>query len=347
MPLGAFIQTMIQAMLGTMPPAMDSILAALRASSQQVALIAVTTIWQSAMIVSGLAILLGLAPRTSAKYRFSIWAVAFMTLVGLPSLPIFSKLLAAGVSGVSFPSAATEPRTVLSQPWLSIDARWSLLIAAIWIAATLYRSVALALQSIRLRKLWEEAIPVELDSRLNSMLAPNAATCFRRPFQVCTSATLQRPSVIGFLKPRVLIPVWLMARLTTGELEQIVLHEAEHLRRNDDWTNLLQKLCLVLFPLNPVLVWIEYRLCQEREMACDDGVVRITGAPRAYAACLTSLAERGLQRRVEALSLGAWQRRAGAGPTRAQHSAVQELAGACRERRPSWRTRVQSSFRLD
>jgi hypothetical protein len=115
--------------------------------------------------------------------------------------------------------------------------------------------------------------------------------------------------VIGFLAPRILIPAWLMARLTPGELEQIVLHEAEHLRRRDDWTNLAQKLALVAFPLNPALAWMEHRLCREREMACDEGVVRITNAPRAYAACLASLAERGLERRAEALSLGAWQRR--------------------------------------
>ncbi|MEI4861539.1 M56 family metallopeptidase, partial [Klebsiella pneumoniae] len=81
-----------------------------------------------------------------------------------------------------------------------------------------------------------------------------------------------------------LIPDWLFARMTAGELEQIVMHEAEHLRRRDDWTNLLQKLCLVLFPLNPALVWMERRLCREREMACDEGVIRMTRAPRAYAA---------------------------------------------------------------
>jgi hypothetical protein len=120
---------------------------------------------------------------------------------------------------------------------------------------------------------------------------------------------LDRPSVIGFLAPRILIPAWLMGRLTPGELEQIVLHETEHLRRGDDWTNLLQKLLLVAFPLNPALAWMEHRLGREREMACDEGVVRITNAPRAYAACLASLAERGLERRAEALTLGAWQGR--------------------------------------
>jgi hypothetical protein len=185
-------------------------------------------------------------------------------------------------------------------------ARWSLLIAALWAAAALFRAVDLGLHSFRLRKLWKDAIPVPVDSNLNSM---PASIWTRGPVQVCTTATLQRPSVIGFFKPRILIPDWLFARLTPGELEQIVLHEAEHLRRRDDWTNLFQKLCLVLFPLNPALAWIERRLCREREMACDDGVIRITRAPRAYAACLTSLAERRFERRAEALSLGAWQRR--------------------------------------
>jgi hypothetical protein len=40
-------------------------------------------------------------------------------------------------------------------------------------------------------------------------------------------------------------------------------------------------------------------------MACDEGVVRQTQAPRAYAACLAGLAERHMERRAEALSLGA------------------------------------------
>jgi hypothetical protein len=92
-------------------------------------------------------------------------------------------------------------------------------------------------------------------------------------------------------------------------LDQIVLHETEHLHRFDDWTNLLQKVCLIFFPLNPALWWIDRRLSKEREMACDEAVIRITQAPRAYAACLASLAERGLQHRTEALSLGAWNRR--------------------------------------
>lgn len=295
----------IAAVAGAIPVAGDSLVAVWRTLSQQVATLAVTALWQGAVIACGLTICFRLAPRTSASHRFAAWSAAFITIVSLPLLGLFSNLQGNVVRGVSRYAARAADR-----PWLSLDAGWSLVIAGLWAAVMLWRGADLAVHSLRLRKLWKDAIPVELDGRLNAMVAEVAAAWGRGPVEVCTTTRVQRPCVIGFLRPRILIPDWLFARLTAGELEQIVLHEAEHLRRYDDWTNLLQKISLVLFPLNPALIWIERRLCREREMACDDGVVRITRAPRAYAACLARLADRGLERRAaEALSLGAWQRR--------------------------------------
>lgn len=268
-----------------------------------VAEMAIAALWQGALIASALWICLRLAPRVSAGYRFAAWSAAFVVLVCLslcPLVPHFSF----GTTHV----AVQAPQNVAG-PILDLDARWSLAIVGLWLLLALIRAADLAIHSLRLRGLWNEATPVTLDERVAAVLGTATAQCGRGPVEVCTTETLQRPSVIGFNRPRILIPDWLYARLTHGELEQIVLHEVEHLRRRDDWTNLIQKFCLVMFPLNPALAWIERRLCREREMACDEGVIRVTRAPRAYAACLASLAERGLERRVEALSLGAWQRR--------------------------------------
>jgi bla regulator protein blaR1 len=155
---------------------------------------------------------------------------------------------------------------------------------------------------VRLRGIWKRAVPVEGCDEVLS------AAGFRG-VELCTSSDVDRPSVIGFFSPRILIPEELFARLTTSEFGQIVLHEVGHLRRADDWINLLQKLSLVVFPLNPVLIWIEQRLCLERELACDDDVLRLTKAPKAYATCLTNLAEQRLGRRATALSLGVWEKR--------------------------------------
>jgi hypothetical protein len=147
-------------------------------------------------------------------------------------------------------------------------------------------------------------VPVDAEARYGGALSLAGI----RGAQLCTSVDVDRPSVIGFFSPRILIPEVLFDRLTTAELEQIVLHEVGHLRRADDWINLLQKLSLVLVPLNPVLMWIERRLCFERELACDDDVLQLTKAPKAYATCLTNLAEHRLGRRATSLSLGAWER---------------------------------------
>jgi len=272
--------------------------------SDRAAEMTLAALWQGAFIAVLPALCLRFAPRISAAYRFAAWAAAFVAMVCLSLFSLMPESVAAAARAIS-----AQANGFANPPLVIFDARWSLAIAGLWLAASLYRAADLAVHSLRLCKLWMDAKPVQIDERVEALLTGAASECGRGPIEVCATTTLQRPSVIGFFKPRILIPDWLFARLTPGELEQIVLHEAEHLRRRDDWSNLAQKLCLVLFPLNPALAWIEHRLCREREMACDEGVVRVTRAPRAYAACLTSLAERGLERRVEALSLGAWQRR--------------------------------------
>jgi beta-lactamase regulating signal transducer with metallopeptidase domain len=267
--------------------------------------VAVTALWQGAVVAAGLALCMRLAPRVGAAHRFAAWAAGFSVLVALPFVPVLSRLMAASAGAGSNTGAASLPSSAahgwMAHPWLQINDRWSLAIAALWLVMALARAVDLGIHTARLRRLWKTAA-LRAVFPLDEMRGSGA----RQPkFEVCTTRELDRPSVIGFFAPRILIPEWLMERLTQHELEQVVLHEAEHLRRRDDWTNLLQKLCLVIFPLNPALMFVERRLCREREMACDEGVVRRTQAPRAYAACLAGLAERHMEHRAEALSLGA------------------------------------------
>ena len=304
MQMAAFTPVLIASFPGQLSGVAGSLESALRAISTQAAGAALTALWQGALVVGSLALCLRLAPRTSAAHRFLLWSAAFITLVSLPVLALVSSLTSAAVGG-----AAEAAPAAASSAWLRLDERWSVVIALLWAAAAIARAGSLGIHALRLRRIWKAAVPVEIEGNGRSLQAHASAAWGRGTVEICTTTSLQRPSVIGFTKPRILIPDWLFVRLTAGELEQIVLHEAEHLRRRDDWTNLLQKICLALFPLNPALIWIERRLCREREMACDDGVVSVTHAPRAYAACLASLAERGLERRAEALSLGAWQRR--------------------------------------
>jgi len=268
----------------------------IQSASQIAAGALIASIWQGLLLSAMIWICVKIAPRTTAGVRFLIWMAVFLAAA---LLPLFSILAA--------PQAASTPQfaALHGVHAIQLDARWALGIAAFWLVVALAKAVGLVRNAFRVRALWKGSTPVDADAANQSALSQSG---FRRA-QLCTSSDLDQPCVIGFLAPRVLIPGWLLERATPAELEQIVLHEVSHLRRFDDLTNLFQQLALVCFPLNPALMWIERRLCAEREGACDESVVRATQAPREYATCLTNLAEQRLARNAVALSLGAWEKR--------------------------------------
>jgi beta-lactamase regulating signal transducer with metallopeptidase domain len=245
-------------------------------------------VWQGILLAAVVWLGLRLLPKTPAAVRFAIWFGVFVVVTALPMAMLW-------------PHAAAASKGTAA-PWLMLDARWSLAIAAVWLLASLVRAGTLIQAALRVRALWKRATPVDL------ALAAEPGVGSRRA-RLCTSDEVDRPTVIGFFSPKILIPGWLLDKLTRAELEQIVLHETGHLGRADDWMNLLQKIALVVFPLNPALAWVERRLCFERELAVDERVLRSfagkAGAATAYAACLTNLAEHRLGRRGLALALGA------------------------------------------
>jgi beta-lactamase regulating signal transducer with metallopeptidase domain len=250
-------------------------------------------LWQGILLCAIAGLAMRLVPKTTARMRFVVWIAVFCVSVAMPFVNLHGAML-------------TGRAVQVSGRHLTLDLRWSYLLAIAWMAAVVCRSFALVRQGIGLRTLWKSAIPVanELLSSLDGPLIVAG-----RKVEVCTSNEVDRPSVIGFFAPRILVPAWLFDKLTAVELKHIVLHEMEHLRRRDDWMNLVQKIGLVILPLNPALFWIDRRLSAERELACDDGVLERTKAPRAYAASLTSIAERRLDlrasKKLAALALGA------------------------------------------
>ena len=74
-------------------------------------------------------------------------------------------------------------------------------------------------------------------------------------------------------------------------MEQICLHEAGHLARFDDCALPLQRVVEALAVFHPVIRWIARQIDLEREIACDDYVIALTGDTRSYASCLTHIAE--------------------------------------------------------
>jgi len=271
----------------------------LQSASISAAGVAVANLWQGFLLAVFAWICLRLTPRLSASARFAVWFAVFAANLLLPALSLGHR------SETAVSPSVVEP----VHPVLHLDSRWALAIAAAWFVIAAVRAIGLIRNAFRVCALYNTSTPAEINASLQPLLERTASP---RPVEIYSSSQVDQPCVIGFFRPRILVPEWLLAKASPAELRQIVLHEASHLRRWDDWTNLAQKLALIVFPLNPALWWIELQLSAIREEACDERVVRETRSPREYAACLTNLAAERMARRTDstaALSLGAWEHR--------------------------------------
>ncbi|MBZ5650010.1 MAG: M56 family metallopeptidase [Acidobacteriia bacterium] len=236
-------------------------------------------------------VLRAIGPQNS-NTRFAVW---FAALLGIATLPLFGNWASSGAEFTQ-PSEITMPGS------------WALYIFAAWLLMAAAGLLRVGLGFWHLHQLRKSCVPVDV-ARLDPVLKKTLEE-FDSPRSVtlCVSDRLRVPTAIGFMKPLVVIPSWTMRELSIAELNTILLHELAHLRRRDDWTNLVQKILGALLFFHPAVWWIEKKLALEREMACDDLVLARTTSPRAYAECLVSLAEKSLLRRGLALAQAAVDR---------------------------------------
>ncbi len=247
------------------------------------------------MVIALLAwLLLRALGRRNSGTRFAVW---FAALLGIAALPLFGDWTANG----------TE---LAKRSEITLPAAWALYIFAGWLLLALAGLFRVAIGFWHLHRIRKGCVPVDvaaLDPVVQKTLAefdsPRAVT-------LCVSDQLRVPTAIGFTRPLVAIPSWTMRELSAAELNAILLHELAHLRRRDDWTNLIQKILGALLFFHPAVWWIEKKLALEREMACDDMVLAEikTTSPRAYAECLVALAEKSFLRRGLALAQAAVDR---------------------------------------
>jgi len=121
--------------------------------------------------------------------------------------------------------------------------------------------------------------------------------------RVLISAAADGPSVIGWIRPVILLPAATVLGLSAAQLEAVLAHECAHIRRYDYLVNLLQSLVETVLFYHPAVWWISARIRHERELCCDDLAVRSCGDVLCYARALASL-ER-LRVAAPSLALGA------------------------------------------
>ena len=171
-----------------------------------------------------------------------------------------------------------------------------LLSLAPWIVIAYLLGVALLLMRLTLavwggHRLRAASLPIS-DSTLLDIVADQARRVGLQIVPVvayCEHVAV--PTVLGVMRPIVLLPGSLVTGLAPEQFAAIISHELVHIRRYDLVVNLLQRLIESLLFFHPVVWYLSRQISRQREVCCDERVVTSGYQPMNYADALLRMAE--------------------------------------------------------
>lgn len=239
-------------------------------------------LWQGAVVAIVATGTLRVLDRTRAGVRCLVCWAALIAAVLLP--------LASFVLATSSPDA---PTIYAAAPLITVPVAWwtsSALLAGAWAIWTAIHAVRLvgAIVVVRRARARCRPFPPAVDSSLQHWRRLRHAG---RATRLVLSDRVSAAAVFGCGTPVIAVAPTLVASLGAAELDRVVIHEWAHVQRRDDLVNLLQLAGRVLAGWHPAVWWTNRRLQVEREVACDETTVGITGSAKSYARCLLELVD--------------------------------------------------------
>lgn len=304
-------------------------------------------LWQGALVAGILAAALSLLSRRSSNARYATACAALALLLILATItavrsyeahtPAAALPVAIAPAPMLDAIAAQPPAIADSAPSLrslvSGARRYLPLIVVVWLAGVALLATRLIISWVRVQQMAREQAKSAAAIWTVAIKRLSRALGLRRAVRLLESAAVDVPTVIGWLRPVILLPGSTLTGLSPEQIEMLLAHELAHIRRNDFFINLLQAVVETLMFYHPAVWWISYRVRVERENCCDDLAVGVCGNAVQYARALTRLEELRAEVRYAAVaanggSLMARIRRLIAAPREATAGAPRWAAGA-------------------
>ena len=251
-------------------------------------------LWQAAAIVALFAIADSASRTASARTRYAIASFAMMLMLAsavttfvyflkvhpsdfATSAPIAPMVI--GLSSIPHSSSGHPEPPADYLPWL----------VYVWTAGVTVLSLRLVMQWLRLERCRRQGVRV-LDKNWEERIGRIVSRLqLKRAVRAYESVLADVPSVVGWLRPVILVPSSALLQLAPSQIEALLAHELAHVRRNDYLMNLLQSCVETLFFYHPGVWWVGRRMREERENCCDDLAVAVCGDPIVYARALADL----------------------------------------------------------
>lgn len=150
------------------------------------------------------------------------------------------------------------------------------IVAVLWVGLSMAVARALGLSWIRLRQSRQQWRQVRMDGH---------------QFWVTPSLG---PAVLGFVRPQILLPQWLIDAPLAASRGVVIAHEREHIEARDPLLLLFGYLAVVLVPWNLPVWWQVRRFRFAVEVDCDARVLRKGTALQVYGEVLLTVGQRGV-----------------------------------------------------
>lgn len=260
----------------------------LQSVMELVAAVLLHSLWQGALIGLLYALSMLYFKDDSPRARYGC-AVFWLVTMALSPIITSMVLLGSPPSWLTLPGSAALVLPDVAQQEMSWFGQLAPVWASLWLAGVGLLSLRLAWNWQRAHRLthaecysmgqmWEQRLAV---------LARQVGVS--RPVKLVESAIVQVPTVIGWLKPVILIPSSAMLGLSRRQLELVIAHELAHIARYDYGVNYLLVLVETLWFYHPAVYLIGHGIREERELCCDDLVVSRCGSRYEYVTALTDL----------------------------------------------------------
>lgn len=272
----------------------------------------------AAALLAGLTLLLTKKATSGTRYNLlAVLSIAFLVATGFIFYSEFETqtpvLQADNLIKTDFQTGhpVTASDTVImeegSTPFSAIAAfisKFSTWIVFIWFIVFIFKCIRMTgdLRQVYRARNYQTISPPELWQKRLSEL--QVSLRIKRSVKLLESRLVTIPSVTGFFKPVILVPVGLLNNIPQDQVEAILLHELAHIRRSDYAVNLMQTFIEILFFFNPGILWISSLLRDERENCCDDLAIGVTNNKKEFVNALISFQEYNLNAQPFALQFG-------------------------------------------